>query len=321
MSLEPADAEAQLSQEQLENIELESGTLITQSKTYKIVDRLGEGGFGKVYKVFDPIMNRYAALKMMKMSVPDDERRRFRQEARLCGTFMHPNLVRTLEVGTTKEHGLFWFAMDYLEGSDLLGYLNRGQQLSFAQLREVFGQTLDALTHVHARNFVHCDIKPANIFVAIDLYDPNLRLVKLIDFGVALDLSDQANQGDQDPPKTARIMGDPFYMPPEQTYANPKLDARSDLYALGITFYEMVTGGRHPFEDLFEQHPRQALMAQRERTPAPPSTYLPPDIDPEHASDIDGFFATATAKNPDERFPTAEIMKRALQHVVDPHGH
>jgi serine/threonine-protein kinase len=322
VSLEPADAaEAQLSQEQLENIELESGTLITQSKTYKIVDRLGEGGFGKVYKVFDPIMNRYAALKMMKMSVPDDERRRFRQEARLCGTFMHPNLVRTLEVGTTKEHGLFWFAMDYLEGSDLLGYLNRGQQLSFAQLREVFGQTLDALTHVHARNFVHCDIKPANIFVAIDLYDPNLRLVKLIDFGVALDLSDQANQGDQDPPKTARIMGDPFYMPPEQTYANPKLDARSDLYALGITFYEMVTGGRHPFEDLFEQHPRQALMAQRERTPAPPSTYLPQDIDPEHASDIDGFFATATAKNPDERFPTAEIMKRALQHVVDPHGH
>ncbi|PRQ10047.1 serine/threonine protein kinase [Enhygromyxa salina] len=316
MSSEPAQAEPQLSQEELENIELASGSLITQSKTYKIVDRLGEGGFGKVYKVFDPIMNRYSALKMMKMSVPEDERRRFRQEARLCGTFMHPNLIRTLEVGTTKEHGLFWFAMDYLEGSDLLGYLNRGQQLSFAHLREIFSQTLDALTHVHARNFVHCDIKPANIFVAIDLYDPNLRLVKLIDFGVAMDLSDQ----DAPPKGTPRIMGDPFYMPPEQTYANPKLDARSDLYALGITFYEMVTNGRHPFEDLFEAHPREVLIAQRERIPAPPSTYLAPDIDPEHASDVDGFFATATAKNPDERFPSAEIMKRALQHVVDPRG-
>jgi serine/threonine protein kinase len=297
-----------------EGIELEPGALLTQSKTYKIVCRLGEGGFGKVYKVFDPIMNRYAALKMMKMNVPEEEHRRFRQEARLCGTFMHPNLIRTLEVGTTKEQGLFWFAMDYLEGSDLLGYLNRGQILTFPQLREVFSQTLDALTHVHARNFVHCDIKPANIFVATDLFDPNLRLVKLIDFGVARDLADP------NPPPSRRIMGDPFYMPPEQTYANPTLDARSDLYALGITFYEMVTGGRHPFEELFEQHPREALIAQRERIPAPPSTFMAADLDPEHKSDIDGFFATATAKDPDERFPSAEVMKRALTHIVGPQG-
>jgi serine/threonine protein kinase len=313
VSAEANDAESQLEQDAT-NIELEPGAMITQSKTYKIVSRLGEGGFGKVYKVFDPIMNRYAALKMMKMDVPEDERRRFRQEARLCGTFMHPNLVRTLEVGTTKEQGLFWFAMEYLEGSDLLGYLNRGQALTFAQLREVFSQTLDALTHVHARNFVHCDIKPANIFVATDMWDPNLRLVKLIDFGVARDLSEQ------NPTPSKRIMGDPFYMPPEQTYANPTLDARADLYALGMTFYEMVTGGRHPFEDLFDKHPREALMAQRERMPAPPSVYLADDVDPEHKSDVDGFFATATAKHPDERFPSAEIMKRALQHIVGPRG-
>jgi serine/threonine protein kinase len=315
VSAEANDAESQLPDQSALNIELEPGAMITQSKSYKIVSRLGEGGFGKVYKVFDPIMNRYTALKMMKMDVPEDERRRFRQEARLCGTFMHPNLVRTLEVGTTKEQGLFWFAMEYLEGSDLLGYLNRGQVLSFPQLREVFSQTLDALTHVHARNFVHCDIKPANIFVATDQWDPNLRLVKLIDFGVARDLADP------NPAPSRRIMGDPFYMPPEQTYANPTLDARSDLYALGMTFYEMVTGGRHPFEDLFDKHPREALMAQRERIPAPPSVFLGDEIDAEHKSDIDGFFATATAKHPDERFPSAEIMKRALQHIVGPRGH
>ncbi|MFO7564236.1 MAG: serine/threonine-protein kinase [Enhygromyxa sp.] len=313
MSAEVNEAEP-LAEQSATNVELEPGTLITQSKTYKIVGRLGEGGFGKVYKVFDPIMNRYAALKMMKMDVPEEERRRFRQEARLCGTFMHPNLVRTLEVGTTKDHGLFWFAMEYLEGSDLLGYLTREQVLSFAHLREVFTQTLDALTHVHARNFVHCDIKPANIFVATDLWDPNLRLVKLIDFGVARDLSDPS------PAPSRRIMGDPFYMPPEQTYANPILDARADLYALGITFYEMVTGGHHPFEDLFDKHPREALMAQRERIPVPPSVFLGDEVDAEHKSDIDGFFATATAKHPDERFPSAEIMKRALQHIVGPRG-
>ncbi|PRQ05261.1 Serine/threonine-protein kinase PrkC [Enhygromyxa salina] len=312
MSPEPAAQEDAPIGEELDKIDLAPGTMITQSKAYKVVGHLGEGGFGKVYKVFDPIMNRYVALKMMKMNVPEEERRRFRQEARLCGTFMHPNLIRTLEVGTTKEQGLFWFAMEYLEGSDLLGYLNRGQTLTFPQLREVFTQTLHALTHVHARRFVHCDIKPANIFVATDLYDPGLRLVKLIDFGVARDLSDDS------PPPSRRIMGDPFYMPPEQTYANPTLDARSDLYALGITFYELVTGGHHPFEDLFEEHPREALLAQRERIPQPPSTFMGPDVDPEHKSDVDGFFATATAKDPNERFPSAEIMSRALAHVVDP---
>lgn len=295
-----------------EGIELTPGSLISQSKTYKIVGRLGEGGFGKVYKVFDPIMNRYAALKMMKMGVPEEEHRRFRQEARLCGTFMHPNLVRTLEVGTTVEHGLFWFAMEYLEGSDLLGTLNRGERLPFEQLREIIGQTLDALTHVHARNFVHGDIKPANIFVATDRWDPNLRLVKLIDFGVARDLSDP------EPAPSRRIMGDPFYMPPEQTVANARLDPRSDLYALGMTFYELVTGGRHPFEELFEAHPREALLAQRERIPAPPSSHLRADVNPEHAADIDGFFATATAKDPAERFPSAEVMRRALGHIVPP---
>ena len=309
MSEEPA-----LGTPEIENVELETGTVITQSKSYKIVGRLGEGGFGKVYKVFDPIMNRYAALKMMKMNVPEEERRRFRQEARLCGTFMHPNLIRTIEVGTLKEHGLFWFAMEYLEGADLAVYLSRDQKLTWPQLREVFSQTLDALTHVHARKFVHCDIKPANIFVATDLYDPTLRLVKLIDFGVARDLSDE------NPPPSRRIMGDPYYMPPEQTYANPSLDARSDLYALGMTFYEMLTNGRHPFEELFEAHPREALIAQRERIPEPPSEFMPRDLHPEHKSDVDGFFATATAKNPDERFPSAEIMKRALQHVVGPDG-
>ncbi|NVB37568.1 serine/threonine protein kinase [Pseudenhygromyxa sp. WMMC2535] len=311
---EHQNAQTPIGELPVEGVELEPGTLITQSKTYKIVSRLGEGGFGKVYKVFDPIMNRYAALKMIKTNVPEDERRRFRQEARLCGTFMHPNLIRTLEVGTTQDHGLFWFAMEYLEGSDLLGYLSRGELLRWRQIREIFSQTLDALTHVHARKFVHCDIKPANIFVATDLYDSNLRLVKLIDFGVARDLSDPS------PPSSRRIMGDPFYMPPEQTYANPQLDPRSDLYALGITFYELITGGHHPLEDLFEVHPREALIAQRERPFVPPSAYFGEHVDPEHKSDVDGFFATATAKNPAERFPSAEIMKRALLHVVGPDG-
>lgn len=303
--------EPQLAEKEDLGVELAPGTLISQSKQYQIVQRLGEGGMGKVYKVFDPIMNRYAALKMMKVDVPDDYKRRFRQEARLCGTFMHPNLIRTLEVGTTKEHGLFWFAMEYLEGRDLAQLLESGKTPSLRPMQEVFKQTLDALTHVHARKFVHCDIKPANIFIATDLYDPGLKLVKLLDFGIARDLSDPT------PPDSRRIYGDPFYMPPEQTYPGAQFDQRADLYALGMTFFEMVTGGRHPFEDLAEQHPRELLRAHREREPAPPSAFMPADTPAERAGDIDSFFMASCAKDPEQRFQTAKAMQRALM-AIDP---
>ena len=199
--------------------------------------------------------------------------------------------------------------MEYLEGKDLLQMLQDGQRIEFSLIKEVFGQTLDALTHVHARKFVHCDIKPANIFVATDLFDPNLRLVKLIDFGVARDLSDP------NPPDAKRIMGDPFYMPPEQTRAGGPLDQRADLYALGMAFFEVVTAGRHPLEDLFDVHPREALKAQRERPMPLPSSSVPNDFPVERAEAIDAFFQVATAKNPDERFQSAIAMRRARSFI------
>lgn len=300
-----SNGEAQLDTRS-EGVELPPGTMITQGKQYKVVQRLGEGGMGKVYKVFDPIMNRYAALKMMKMDVPDSERRRFRLEARLCGTFMHQNLIRALEVGTTKEHGLFWFAMEYLEGQDLAATIEQERFPTFEEIKEIFKQVLDALSYIHRRRLVHCDIKPGNIYVATDPYDPEFRVVKLLDFGVVRDLNDET------PPDNRRILGDPYYMPPEQTVAGGPLDPRADLYALGMTLFELVTHGRHPFEDLFAEHPREALRAQRERIPAPPSTYLRADTPVERASGIDAVFEMAVAKNPEERFQSAKAMQRAL---------
>lgn len=289
--------------------DLPAGTVITQSKQYKIVQRLGEGGMGKVYKVFDPIMNRYAALKMMKMDVPEGERRRFRQEARLCGTFGHPNLIRALEVGTTKEHGLFWFAMDYLEGMDLEKIVESRRPLALHVAKEIFSQALEALAHVHRRKIVHCDIKPGNIFVSTDAYDPVLKLVKVLDFGVCRDLSDTG------PIDASRVLGDAFYMPPEQTIPGNYLDHRADIYALGMTFFEVMTGGRHPLEDLFQVHPREALRAQRERAMPALSAYLGPDVPPERAQALDAFFAQCVAKDPAHRFQTSEAMQAALMAI------
>jgi serine/threonine-protein kinase len=285
--------------------DLAPGTVLSFSKQYQVVGRLGEGGMGKVFKAFDPIMNRYVALKVMKVDVPESERRRFRLEARLCGGFMHPNLVRVLDVGTTREHGLFWFVMEFLEGMDMTAAMASGRPIPMHVLKTILECVLDALHYVHLRKIVHRDVKPANIFVTRDPHDPEHRPVKLLDFGVAKDLSDP------NPDKEHHIMGDPRYLPPEQTRANRPVDGRADLYALGMSFFEAVTG-HHPFEDMFDQHPRELLQCQRERTPVMPSTFLGPSISRDQAQAIDDFFATACAKDPADRFGNARAMLNAM---------
>jgi serine/threonine-protein kinase len=241
----------------------------------------------------------------MKVDVPESEQRRFRLEARLCGGFNHPNLVQVLDVGTTREHGLFWFAMMFLDGKDIGGAMDAGHTVPLHVICEIFDQVLAGLQYVHVRNIVHRDIKPANIFVCRDPVDPSFRLVKVLDFGVAKDLNDEKGEDGK------LILGDPRYMPPEQTRPTEPIDHRADLYALGMTFYEAITG-HHPFEDTFGEHPKVTLKAHRNREPDPPSKYLPPDTDPEAAEMIDAFFQMSCAKNPDDRFADARAMQRAL---------
>lgn len=291
--------------EETHNTELASGTTLSFSKQYQVMGRLGEGGMGKVFKAFDPIMNRYVALKVLKVDVPESEHRRFRLEARLCGGFMHHNLVRVLDVGTTSEHGLFWFVMDFLEGMDIGGAIAGGRAVPLHVVCEIFRQVLDGLNYIHQRGIVHRDIKPANIFVMRDPYDPSFRPVKVLDFGVARDLSDTR------PEHPKLILGDPRYLAPEQSRPNGPVDARTDLYALGMSFFEAVTG-HHPYEDVFHEHPRELLKAQRGREPVPPSTYLPADTPLAQAEAMDAFFASATAKDPDQRFASAHAMQTAL---------
>lgn len=289
--------------------DLPPGTVISFSKRFQIVCPLGEGGMGKVFKAFDPFMNRYVALKVMKADVPETEQRRFRLEARLGGGFAHPNLVRVLDVGTTREHGLFWFAMEFLEGRDIRDAMEGGRTLAMHVLCEIFRGVLDALSYIHNRGVVHRDVKPANIFVTHDAYDPEHRLVKLLDLGVARDLNDP--RGD-DP---TLVLGDPRYMAPEQTRPAGPIDHRADLYALGMTFFEGVTG-HHPFEDVFDEHPRVLFRCHREREPTLPSSYLPSDTPADLADAIDGFFQASCGKNPDERFDDARVMRRALGELM-----
>ncbi|MBK8720545.1 MAG: protein kinase [Deltaproteobacteria bacterium] len=152
------------------------------------------------------------------------------------------------------------------------------------------------------------DIKPDNIFITRDSIDRRIVIVKLIDFGVSRNL-------ETDEP-TEQIAGDPLYMAPEQTAYRARFDHRVDLYALGMSFYESLTG-RHPFQDRLDEPVESLLRMQIERDPEPPSSVLPPGP-PRQVDAIDAFFAKACAKDPARRFQDARAMRHAMRRLLDP---
>jgi serine/threonine protein kinase len=286
--------------------DLPPGTAILQQKQFEIVERLGEGGMGKIYKAYDPSMDRYVALKVLKPDVPETERSRFHREAVVAANFSHPNLVRVLEVGHSETFQ--WFAMEYLRGNDVGHVLARRRYISFRVLIDIFNQTLEALNYIHTRSIAHCDIKPENIFITRDAYDRRLVIVKLIDFGIAREYGGPLELH-------THITGDPRYMAPEQAIINGRIDHRVDLYALGVTFYEVVTT-RHPIEEHFDLPPAKLLELQVRKVFEPPSLYMPENTPPELAAAVDDFAARACAKEPKHRFDSALEMQAELRKML-----
>jgi serine/threonine-protein kinase len=285
---------------------LPPGTQIPLAKNYEIIETLGEGGMGQIYRAYDPTMDRYVALKVLKEGIEESELHRFLKEARLAGNFSHPNLVRVLEVG--EADSMHWLAMEWLRGRDIGHVLGSRKQTNFRLVVEIFSQVLDALEYVHTRSIVHCDIKPENIFITRDPFDRRLVIAKLIDFGIAKVLNG--------PMELQRyITGDPRYMAPEQTILNGPVDARTDLYALGMSFFEMVAM-EHPFEDSIDLEPLALLELQKTRKPPSLSSRLPPGIKPELAEALDSFFEASCAKKPEHRFQNAKAMRRALDELM-----
>jgi serine/threonine-protein kinase len=289
--------------------ELPTGHLVPQAKSYEIVDQIGEGGMGKVYRAYDPSMDRYVALKVLKPEVPDSFRRRFRHEAVIAADFSHPNLTRVLDVGHVEETGLEWMTMEYLRGRDLGHVVDARRRVALPLLVDIFSQALDALEYIHMRRIVHCDVKPDNIFVTRDPYNRRIVIVKLIDFGICRSL--------QPPIELQReLSGDPRYMSPEQTVLNGYIDERADLYALGLTLYEVLTG-RHAFEEFLDASAPKLLQIQCEVDPSPPSRYLDPATPPAVVAALDEIVMCSTCKEPEGRYANAVAMKKAVAGLLD----
>lgn len=284
--------------------------LVMHSKQYRIVGTLGEGGMGKVYRAYDPLLERDVALKVMKPGLPPAARRCFRAEALYGARLCHPSLVRIFDLGILPDRGLEWFAMEYLRGRDLErllgGARRRGARFSLPLVGQVFDGILDALAYAHRQGVVHRDVKPANIFVTREAHR-NRVTAKLLDFGVACD--------DRQRDDEIERCGDPRYVAPEQVIADVRPDARSDIYATGVSLFEVLTG-RHPFEDLLREPVTTLLAAHVQRTLPPPSHWLPGEVPAVVRCGLDVVLAKACAKDPGDRFASAADMRHALMDVL-----
>ena len=204
---------------------------------YTIERELGKGAMGVVYLGKDPKIGREVAIKTMALSSEfegdelQEAKDRFFREAESAGKLDHPNIVRIFDAGD--EHDLAYIAMEFLKGKDLVDNTKIPNLLPFDEMCDIFIKVGSALNHAHEQGVFHRDIKPANI-----MYDPESKTPKVADFGIA-------RVTDSSKTKTGMVLGTPSYMSPEQL-AGKKIDGRSDLFSLGVSFYQMACG-RLPF--------------------------------------------------------------------------
>jgi serine/threonine-protein kinase len=264
--------------------------------TYTIEGEIGRGGMGVVYRARDERLQRRVAIKVLppELAFQDDIRARFMREAQTAARLAHPHIVPIHDVG---EHdGLTYFVMGYVDGESLGARIKRRGQLPSEDTRRIMRETADALSAAHAMSVIHRDIKPDNI-----LLDGTRARVMVTDFGIAKALS----SGSGATLTSAGVaIGTPSYMSPEQAAGEKDIDGRSDLYSLGIVAYQMLTG-QPPFTA-----PTVAGILMKQITePAP----LVSDSRNDVPEDLSLAVARCLEKDPENRWPTADALRRALE--------
>ena len=261
---------------------------------YQIIEQIGWGAMGIVYKGRDPRLNRLTAIKTIRFRDDLDNtgilntREQFYREAEVIAKLSHPNIVSIYDVG--EDNGLSYLAMEYLEGENLEKYTSKNSLLLTRKVIDIIIQVCDALEYAHNHDIVHRDIKPANIMILED------GLVKVTDFGIARITESSKTH-------TGTIKGTPYYMSPEQT-KGMKLTGASDIFSIGIVFYQLLTG-RLPFTG---DNLASIMYQTNNLNPEPPTSYN---------SSIDEITLTilnkAMEKSLQKRYKTAGHMKEHLR--------
>jgi serine/threonine-protein kinase len=265
---------------------------VTLGGRYRVERELGRGGMAKVFLGTDTVLGRTVAVKVLAPQFADDDGfvQRFRREAQAAASIGHPHIVSVFDTGS--DDGVHYIVMEYVEGRTLAEFLAGGGRILPDRAIDIAMDVCQALEAAHAQGVIHRDIKPGNIML-----NPRGE-VKVTDFGIAR-VTTTADTVAQ----TAAILGTASYLSPEQAQGQP-VDARSDLYSLGCVVYEMVTG-RPPF---LGDSPVAVASKQVLEQPVPPSK-LNSDVTP----DLDAVILRALAKNPANRYQSAEEMRADLE--------
>jgi serine/threonine-protein kinase len=276
----------------------------TQVAGYRIVRLAGRGASGELYLAYDEEHDRPAALKLLSLAAGDDlvadALRRFVDEAKVLAALRHPDIVAIRGAGGYG--GRAWIAMEWVPGHDLDRYTAPAFRLPDVLALGIVERVARALAHAHRHGVVHRDVKPHNIRVNLPA-----SVVKLADFGAA-----RADDGTQT--RTGVILGTPAYMAPEQL-SGAAADARSDLYSLGVTLFELLSGRRpHESASLGE------LLRQVSHEPAPDLRSLRPELPPSLADEL----ARVLSRQPSERHADgdafADALERARLHIAEASG-
>lgn len=267
--------------------------MIRQLGRYEILEELGQGAMGVVYKARDPLIDRVVAIKTINLGHALDEKdrheERFYQEARAAGRLSHPNIVTIHDIGESED--IAYIAMEFLQGRELRDIMNEGEQLALPQILAIATQVARGLAYAHEHGIVHRDIKPSNIMLVRDGH------VKITDFGIArMSTSGVRTQ-------TGMVLGSPKYMSPEQVLGKT-IDARSDIFSLGVTLYEMLTG-MAPFRG---DNVNVIMYQTLNVTPPPPST-----LNPQVPEMLDYILAKALEKDLESRYQTALELAEDLR--------
>jgi serine/threonine protein kinase len=260
---------------------------------YRVLERLGMGGMATVFKAFDPMMDRYVAIKIPREDLTRDPtfRARFTQEARLDARLEHPHILPVHDFGD--DAGRFYLVMRFVDGSTLRELIAR-RSVSLEDAVRLVAEVAEALAYAHRSGVIHRDVKPANVLVDKD------GAALLTDFGIA-----KLMEGTLHLTGTSEALGTPFYMSPEQIRGRT-IDNRTDIYSLGVVLYEALTG-RCPF--VADTPLAVALMHISDPLP------LPREIKPDLPEALELVVLKALAKDPAHRYQTADIFAAALRAV------
>lgn len=266
------------------------------NERYRIKSRIGGGGMANVYLGYDIILKRDVAIKVLRPEFANDPEfiERFDREALAATSLAHPNIVSIYDVG--EEGDIFYIVMEYVDGETLKDYVKKHGKLSVEETIDIMEQLTSAIQHAHENGLIHRDIKPQNILI------DRSGKIKVTDFGIAVALSATALT------QTNSVLGSVHYLSPEQARGG-KATKLSDIYSLGIVFYELVTGelpftGQSPVS-IALKHLQDETPSVRKLNPAIPQS-------------VENIILKATAKNPFHRFRSVSEMQDAILVALDP---